>query len=80
MKRKLRSIFQETFNSDLANQLGLSSGKKRIFVEFLITKTGEIEITNTSAPHVRLESEAKRVVNLITKNDTRKTKKKTCEG
>lgn len=60
--KKMSKHIQSKFNSELANQLGLSSGKKRIWVEFLITKTGEINITNASAPHVRLEKEGKRVV------------------
>lgn len=61
-EKKMHKHVQRKFNSSLSSQLGLSSGKKRIFVEFLITKTGEIEITNSNAPHARLEKEGKRVV------------------
>ncbi|MCF6279911.1 MAG: energy transducer TonB [Flavobacteriaceae bacterium] len=64
-EKKMHKHVQRKFNSSLSNQLGLSSGKKRIFVEFLITKTGEIEITNSNAPHSRLEKEGKRVVNKL---------------
>ena len=56
---------QRKFNANLGNQLGMSSGRKRIFVEFIISKTGKIEVTNISAPHKRLQKEGKRVVNKL---------------
>ena len=49
----------------MANQLGLSSGKQSIYVQFVITKSGEIEIKGARANHKRLEKEGKRVVNLL---------------
>ena len=64
-EKKITKFVSRKFNAGLAPTLGLSSGKKRIFVEFLITKTGEIEITNASAPHVRLKKEGERVVNKL---------------
>ena len=75
-EKKISKHISRKFNSNLANQLGLPSGKKRIFVEFLITKTGDIEITNASAPDIRLEKEAKRVVNLIPQMTPGKQRKK----
>ncbi len=66
-ERKLRKFVGRKFNKSLAPQLGLASGKKRIFVEFIITKTGEITITNASAPHKKLEEEGMRVVKRLPK-------------
>jgi protein TonB len=64
---KIRKHVSRKFDASLVSNLGLSSGKKRIFIEFLITKNGEIEITNTKAPHKRLEKEGKRVVKKLPK-------------
>jgi protein TonB len=55
------------FNADLAGDLGLEPGKKKIYIQFKITKTGGIEIVGARAPHPRLEQEARRVVSLIPK-------------
>ncbi len=66
-EKKIRKYVSRKFNAELAPRLGLSSGKKRIAVEFLITKTGEIEITNSSAPHKALEKEGRRVVSKLPK-------------
>lgn len=65
--KKIQEHIRENFDTKLANTLGLSTGKKRIFVLFKITKTGAIEITGVRAPHKQLEAEAKRVVNLLPK-------------
>ncbi len=66
-EKKISKHISRKFNTDLGNILGLPSGKKRINIEFLITKTGEIEITNTSAIHVKLEKEGKRIINILPK-------------
>jgi protein TonB len=63
--KKMQSHIQRKFNSELSNQLGLSSGVKKIYVKFLITKTGEIEVIGAKASHLRLEKEGKRVVNKL---------------
>ena len=66
-EKKITKFVTRKFNAGLAPSLGLSSGKKRILIEFLITKTGEIEITNAKAPHESLKKEGKRVVNKLPK-------------
>ena len=74
-KAQLRACLQEKitkhvnrkFNSDLAADLGLSPGVKRIFVMFKIDKTGNIVDVMARAPHKRLQQEAIRVVNLLPK-------------
>lgn len=55
------------FNPDLAANLGLTPGKKRIFVMFKIDKTGNVVNIRARAPHKSLEKEAIRIVNLIPK-------------
>jgi len=74
-KAKLRACLQEKitkhvnrkFNSDLASDLGLSPGVKRIFVMFKIDKRGNITNVQARAPHKRLQEEAIRVINLLPK-------------
>mgnify|MGYP000893994098 CR=1 FL=1 len=60
------SIFKK-FNADLASDLGLSPGVKRIFVVFKIDKRGNIVDVMARAPHKRLQDEAIRVVKLLPK-------------
>lgn len=67
LNNKMQRHVARKFNSSLASDLGLTPGKKRILVQFKITKTGDIQIMGARAPHPRLEKEAKRVVNLIPK-------------
>jgi protein TonB len=55
------------FNTNLASDLGLTPGVKRIFVIFKIDKTGEIVDIRARAPHKRLQEEAIRVIKLIPK-------------
>jgi len=45
----------------------LSPGKKRIYLQFKISKTGEVEDIKARAPHNKLKEEAKRVARLIPK-------------
>ncbi|MGB6268595.1 MAG: energy transducer TonB [Olleya sp.] len=65
MSEKLTKLVQRKFDAGLGAELGLKEGVQRIDVQFRITKTGEIEVTNTRAPHIKLEKEAKRVVNKV---------------
>ena len=53
------------FDSSLAADLGLSSGKKRIYVMFKIDKTGAITEVRARAPHPRLQKEAERAVKTL---------------
>lgn len=74
-KAKLRECLQtnitkhvnKKFNSELASDLGLSPGVKRIFVMFKIDKNGNITDVMARAPHKRLQEEAIRVINLLPK-------------
>jgi protein TonB len=53
------------YNTGLAGDLGLSPGKKRVYVQFKIDKTGKITDVRARGPHARLEKEAVRVVELL---------------
>jgi len=66
-ENKLRKFVGKKFNTNLASQLGLSSGVKRIFVEFVITKTGKVKVKQSKASRKRLEKEGERVVNKLPK-------------
>ncbi|MBT8316460.1 MAG: energy transducer TonB [Lutibacter sp.] len=67
LQEKITKHVNRKFNSDLASDLGLSPGVKRIFVMFKIDKTGNITNVMARAPHKRLQEEAIRVVNLLPK-------------
>ncbi|MCF6278723.1 MAG: M56 family metallopeptidase [Flavobacteriaceae bacterium] len=64
LNRSFQEHVQENFNVDIAKNLGLS-GKQKIYVQFKITKTGDIEILGARAPKPELETEAKRVINSL---------------
>ena len=74
-KDQLRACLQDEitkhvnkkFNSELASDLGLSPGVKRIFVMFKIDKSGNITDVMARAPHKRLQEEAIRVVQSLPK-------------
>ncbi|GGW54954.1 beta-lactamase regulating signal transducer with metallopeptidase domain [Winogradskyella epiphytica] len=55
----------KNFNTDLANSLGLPAGKKRIFVQFTISKEGQVTNIKARGPHPKLEEEAIRVIKLL---------------
>lgn len=65
--KKISKHINRKFNAGLASDLGLSSGKKRIFVMFKIDKTGSITEIQARAPHPRLQKEAERVVKTLPK-------------
>lgn len=65
MVEKITKHVNRKFNTGLAGDLGLSPGKKRVFVQFKIDKTGKIVDVRARGPHKRLEKEAMRVVNLL---------------
>lgn len=67
LQDKITQVVNKNFNSDLASDLGLTPGVKRIFVMFKIDKDGSITDVQARAPHKRLEQEAIRVISLIPK-------------
>lgn len=67
MNEKMAKFVRKKFNVDLAQDLGLPPGNKKISVFFKISKTGQIIDVKARAPHPRLEKEAQRIVNLLPK-------------
>ena len=54
-------------NHPACQDLGLTPGKKKVYVVFKIDKTGHISEARARGPHARLEKEALRVVNMLPK-------------
>ena len=60
-------LVQKNFKSNLAQDLGLAPGIKKIFILFTIDKNGDIVNIKVRAPHKSLENEAERVIKLLPK-------------
>ncbi len=67
LQDKIQKLVKKYFDTSLANDLGLSPGKKRVYVQFKIDKTGNIVDVRARGPHKRLEKEAMDVVKHIPK-------------
>ncbi|MUU79245.1 energy transducer TonB [Winogradskyella endarachnes] len=67
MNEKVNKFIGKKFNTDLASDLGLPPGKKRIFVQFKVDKSGNISSIVARGPHPGLEKEAKRVISQLPK-------------
>jgi len=67
LSKKIQLFVAENFNIKLAENLGLSPGKKRIFVMFMISSKGKITHVKTRGPHKVLEKEAERVIKSLPK-------------
>jgi len=65
--KKIQQHFQKKFDSDLPNELGFSSGKKRVIMLFKIDESGNIIDIRTKAPHPKLDKEAQRIIKLLPK-------------
>lgn len=66
MSSEIGKLVSKRFNTGIAESLGLI-GNQRIYVSFVINKNGQVANIQVSAPHPKLEKEAKRVVNMIPK-------------
>ncbi len=66
-ERKIQQHVQRYFDSELAQDVGLNSGKYRILTQFIIDKNGNVSDVKIRAPHKRLEKETNKVVNKIPK-------------
>lgn len=67
MQDKINAHVTKHFNINLAQELGLTEGKKKVYVQFKIDKSGEITDIRARGPHSRLEKEAIRVVEMLPK-------------
>lgn len=75
--QKVQKHFIRNFNADLPNQLGLSTGRKRVLIGFLISKTGEVKNILAKAPHPKIKEEVIRVMKLLPKMKAGKQRGKT---
>ncbi len=66
LNEKITHFVSNHFDADKGQSIGLE-GSQKIFVNFKITKNGDIEIIQTKAPHIKLEKEANRVINNLPK-------------
>ncbi|AUC16417.1 hypothetical protein BTO06_15220 [Tenacibaculum sp. SZ-18] len=64
---KMKQLVLRNFNTELANELGLRSGKKRIMTQFVIDKNGYVTDIQIRAPHPELKKEAGRIIGKIPK-------------
>lgn len=60
--KKMRKHINKKFDSQLGEELGLSEGKKSIYVTFKIDKNGNVIDIKSKAPHPRLSDEAERIM------------------
>ena len=59
--------FIKNFDSDLPKTLGLSAGKKRVFIGFKIDIEGNVVDVRAKAPHINIKEEVIRVMNSLPK-------------
>ncbi len=65
--KKIQKHFARKFDTDLPDELGLSSGGKSVIMLFVIDKTGNIVNIQAKAPHPKLQKEAIRIMKLLPK-------------
>jgi len=64
---KIKEHVGKKFNINLAQELGLSKGKKKLYVLFRIDRKGNVSDIQARGPHKRLESEALKTVKTLPK-------------
>lgn len=65
--KMIQKHFVTNFDSKMPKTLGLSSGKKRVFIGFMINKQGDIVDVKARAPHPKIEEEVIRVMETLPK-------------
>lgn len=63
--KMVQKHFQRKFDADLPNELGLSPGRKKVFIGFKIDKQGNIVDVQARAPHPKIKSEVVKVMNQL---------------
>lgn len=63
--KNIRDFFVKRFDGDLANELGLSPGKKRIIVLFRIDTKGDVVDVRARAPHPKIQQEVIEIINKL---------------
>ena len=64
---KVKEHVNDNFDTSITNSLGLESDKKKVYVQFEISKTGAITEIKARGPHEALEKEALRVIKTLPK-------------
>ena len=65
--RMVQKHFSRKFDAELPNELGLSPGKKRVFIGFKIDRKGYVVNIQARAPHPKIKDEVIKVMNLLPK-------------
>lgn len=65
--QQIQKHFALNFDSDLPNNLGLSSGRKRVFIGFQIDHFGNVRNIQARAPHPKIKEEVIRTMKLLPK-------------
>lgn len=65
--KKMKQFVTRNFNVELANEIGLRSGKHKIFTQFVIDDKGEVVNIKIRATHKALEKEANRIIRKLPK-------------
>ncbi|PQJ68966.1 energy transducer TonB [Polaribacter butkevichii] len=65
--KMVQKHFSRKFDANLPNELGLSPGRKRVFIGFKIDKNGNIVNVNARAPHPKIKSEVIKVMKQLPK-------------
>lgn len=65
--KQVQKHFTRKFDVDLPNELGLSPGKKRVFIGFKIDNKGNIVNVRARGPHPKIEQEVIKVMKLLPK-------------
>jgi bla regulator protein BlaR1 len=65
--KMIKKHFSRNFDSKLPNGLGLSAGKKRVFVGFKVDVNGDVIDVKVRAPHSEIKEEVLRVMSSLPK-------------
>lgn len=65
--KMVQKHFSRKFDAELPNELGLSPGKKRVFIGFKIDRDGNIVNIQARAPHPKIKSEVVSVMKQLPK-------------
>jgi protein TonB len=60
--KQMNKFVQRNFNAQLANEIGLNSGKYRISTQFIIDDKGNVVDIQIRAPHFRLKKETQELI------------------
>ena len=65
--KMVQKHFGRNFDAKLPNSVGLSAGKKRVFIGFNVAVNGDIVDVQARAPHVKIKEEVIRVMRSLPK-------------